>query len=51
MVVLDENKMPIMSSRIIDLKNHDVETGLKVAMALKPGAFGLYPEDMKVMEI
>jgi len=51
MVVLDQNKMPIMSSRIVDLKNHDNETGLSVAMALKAGAFGLYPEDMKVMEI
>jgi len=51
MVVLDENKLPIMTTKIIDLKNHDNETGLSVAMALKAGAFGLYPEDMKVMEL
>lgn len=51
MVVLDENKMPIMSSKIIDLKNHEKEGGLNVAMALKAGAFGLYPEDLKIMEL
>lgn len=51
MVVLDENKMPIMSSKIVDLKNHDKDNGLNIAMALKAGAFGLYPEDLKIMEL
>lgn len=51
MVVLDENKMPIMSSKIIDLKNHDKDGGLNIALALKAGAFGLYPEDLKIMEL
>lgn len=52
MVVLDENKMPVSTSKIIDLKKHERTTdGLNVAQALKAGAFGLYPEDLKFMEI
>ncbi|PCJ18378.1 MAG: metal-dependent phosphohydrolase [Gammaproteobacteria bacterium] len=53
MVVLDENKIPIYPSKIIDLihyqKNTAEQAKISISLDLKAGAFDIYPQDIMVM--
>ena len=52
MIVLNENKIPIYPSKIIDLKHYQKNTAeqpkISISLDLKVGAFDIYPQDIMV---
>lgn len=50
MVVLDENKIPVVPAKIVDLKRYENDGHkVSVSMDLKAGAFDIYPQNLMVV--